>query len=401
MRIAFVTDSYHPTIDGVVTIVDIIRDSLVKLGHEVFIIAPDPGEKDRIEGVYYFPAIKYRAYEGYFLPILPSNKIEVLEKINPDVIHVYGIAVMALKGYIAAYTLKKPYVLTMTTMVTDTMAYYLPIKLPPDMLGKVENLAWFYIRQILNHSSAVITHTQPIMDELKSHGIRPKDERIIPAGIDIGTFRPLDDPDAKRRELGLMGKKVLMHVGRISFEKHIDDIVRALRNFDEDTVMVIVGDGPARPEVEGVVDELGLRDRVTFTGFVDRSDLPPLYNCADVCISCSRFETQGLSIMEAMACRKPVVCPNARAFSVIIEDGKDGFLFDGGVDELTEAIKKALDCDDSIRQNSMEKARSYSEENCARMLIDLYGDVVAAKKAKLESKSGKRVPDTAPGRKRL
>ena len=52
MRIAFVTDSYHPTIDGVVTIVDIIRDSLVKLGHEVFIIAPDPGEKDRLEGVY-------------------------------------------------------------------------------------------------------------------------------------------------------------------------------------------------------------------------------------------------------------------------------------------------------------------------------------------------------------
>ena len=385
MRIAFVTDSYHPTIDGVVTIVDIIRDSLVKLGHEVFIVAPDPGEKDRIEGVYYFPAIRYRAYEGYFLPIFPSNKIEILEKINPDVIHVYGIALMALKGYIAAYTLKKPYVITMTTMVTDTLEYYLPIKLPVDI---VEKFAWIYIRQILNHSSAVITHTQPIMDELKAHGITPRDERIIPAGIDIGTFRPLEDPDAKRRELGIEGKKVLMHVGRISYEKHIDDIVRALARFGEDTVMVIVGDGPARPEVEGVVDELGLRDRVTFTGFVDRNDLPELYNCADVCISCSRFETQGLSIMEAMACRKPVVCPNARAFSVIITDGKDGFLFDagGGVDELTEAIERSLDCDDSVRQNSMETARSYSEENCARMLLDLYADVIEAKKAKLAAK---------------
>jgi glycosyltransferase involved in cell wall biosynthesis len=92
--------------------------------------------------------------------------------------------------------------------------------------------------------------------------------------------------------------------------------------------------------------------------------------------------------MEAMACRKPVVCPNARAFSVIITDGKDGFLFDadGGVDELTEAIERALECDDSVRQNSMETARSYSEENCARMLLDLYADVIEAKKAKLESK---------------
>ena len=380
MRIAFVTDSYHPTVDGVVTIIDIIRDSLVRMGHEVFIIAPDPGEKDRIEGVYYFPAIKYRAYEGYFLPIFPSNKIEILEKIKPDVIHIYGIALMALKGYIAAYTLKKPVVLTMTTMVTDTLEYYLPIKLPVDI---VEKLAWIYISKILSHCSGVITHTQPIMDELKAHGVKPREERIIPAGIDIETFRPLDDPMAMRKQLGIEGKTVLMHVGRVSYEKHIDDIVRALASFDENTVLVIVGDGPARAEVESVVDELGLKDRVIFTGFVNRNELPPYYNCADVCISCSRFETQGLSIMEAMACRKPVVCPNARAFSVIIEDGKDGFLFDGGVDELTIAIRKALECDDTLRENSMRKARSYSEDNCAKMLLDLYEDVIATKKAKI------------------
>ena len=174
-----------------------------------------------------------------------------------------------------------------------------------------------------------------------------------------------------------------MHVVRISYEKHIDDIVRALSRVDPDTVMVIVGDGPARKDVEAVVDELGLRDRVTFTGFVNREDLPSLYNCADVCISCSRFETQGLSIMEAMACRKPVVCPNARAFSVIIEDGKDGFLFNGGVDELTTAIRRALECDDTLKENSMQKARSYSEDNCAKMLLDLYEDVIATKKAKI------------------
>ena len=386
MRIAFVTDSYHPTVDGVVTIIDIIRDSLVRMGHEVFIIAPDPGEKDRIEGVYYFPAIKYRAYEGYFLPIYPSNKIEILEKIDPDVIHIYGIALMALKGYIAAYTLKKPVVLTMTTMVTDTLEYYLPVKLPVDI---VEKLAWIYISKILSHCSGVITHTQPIMDELKAHGVKPREERIIPAGIDIDTFRPLDDPLAMRKELGIEGKTVLMHVGRVSYEKHIDDIVRALVNFDENTVLVIVGDGPARADIEDLVKRMALRDRVIFTGFVNRNDLPPYYNCADVCISCSKFETQGLSIMEAMACRKPVVCPNARAFSVIIEDGKDGFLYDGSEEGLTAAIRKALECDDALRENSMQKARSYSEDNCARMLIDLYSEVIEDKRKRLESKRRK------------
>ncbi|MBP5734360.1 MAG: glycosyltransferase, partial [Candidatus Methanomethylophilaceae archaeon] len=103
----------------------------------------------------------------------------------------------------------------------------------------------------------------------------------------------------------------------------------------------------------------------------------------------SKFETQGLCIMEAMACRKPVVCPNARAFSVIIEDGKDGFLYDGSEEVLTAAIRKALECDDALRENSMQKARSYSEDNCARMLIDLYSEVIEDKRKRLESKRRK------------
>ncbi|MBR1973073.1 MAG: glycosyltransferase [Candidatus Methanomethylophilaceae archaeon] len=386
MRIAFVTDSYHPTIDGVVTIVDSIRDSLVALGHEVVIVAPDPGEVHRIEGVYYFPAVSFPMYKGYYLPILPSNKLEILKEIDPDVIHGYGIAFMALKGYICAHEMKIPYVLTMTTMVTDTMEFYLPKFLP---LEPTEKLAWIYIREILNHSDAVITHTEPIMEELRSHGVDPRHVGIIPAGVETEIFRPIEGCTSIKDELGILDKRVIMHVGRISYEKHIDDIVRSLALLPDDVVMIIVGDGPARADVENTVNGCGFQDRVFFTGFVDKHRLPEYYNSADVCVSCSRFETQGLSIMEAMACRKPIVCPNARAFSVIIEDGKDGFLFDGGVEDMAEKINIALECDDSIRQAAMEKAQSYSKENCARMLLDLYDYVVDAKRKRLASKQKK------------
>ena len=386
MRIAFVTDSYHPTIDGVVTIVNSIRDSLVALGHEVVIVAPDPGEEYRIEGVYYFPAVSFPMYKGYYLPILPSNKLEILREIDPDVIHGYGIAFMALKGYICAHEMKIPYVLTMTTMVTDTMEFYLPKFLP---LEPTEKLAWIYIREILNHSDAVITHTEPIMEELRSHGVDPRHAGIIPAGVETEIFRPIEGCTSIKDELGILDKRVIMHVGRISYEKHIDDIVRSLVLLPDDVVMIIVGDGPARADVENTVNGCGFQDRVFFTGFVDKYRLPEYYNSADVCVSCSRFETQGLSIMEAMACRKPIVCPNARAFSVIIEDGKDGFLFDGGIEDMAEKINIALECDDSIRQAAMEKAQSYSKENCARMLLDLYDYVVDAKRKRLTSKQKK------------
>lgn len=381
MRIAFITDSYHPTIDGVVTIVDSIRDSLVALGHEVFIIAPDPGEEHRLEGTHYFPSVRFPMYEGYYLPILPSNKLEVLREIDPDVIHAYGIAFMALKGYLCAREMGIPYVITMTTMVTDTMEYYLPKFLPPK---QTERLAWIYIRQVLNHSDAVITHTQPIMDELEGHGVRPRHVGIIPAGLETDVFRPLPDGATVRESFGVGNGRIIMHVGRVSFEKHIDDIVRSLKWLPEDVVLVVVGDGPARKDVEDTAMDCGFGDRVVFTGFVDRMSLPWYYNAADVCVSCSRFETQGLTVMEAMACGKPVVCPNARAFSVIIEDGKDGFLFDGGVEDMAEKINLALDCDGSVGMAAMAKARGYSRENCADMLTDLYEHVIEVKKGKIK-----------------
>ena len=68
------TDSYRPTTDGVVTAVLITRRVLEELGHTVFIAAPDPGPEYREKGVYYFRAIKFRTYEGYFVPIFPSEK---------------------------------------------------------------------------------------------------------------------------------------------------------------------------------------------------------------------------------------------------------------------------------------------------------------------------------------
>lgn len=374
------TDSYHPTVDGVVTIIDTFKASLESLGHKVFIVAPDPGEDNRIEGVRYFPAVAFTSYEGYFVPILPSNKLEVLKEIRPDVIHTFGAALMPLKGLIAARALRVPAMLTMTTMVTDTLGYYSPLKNVPAELQ--EKVAWVYLRWLMNSMDGVMVHTRCIMDELEAHGVRPKDGRIIPAGINTDVFKPTVGPFDIRDTHNIRGKKVLMHVGRISYEKHVDDIVRAMARIN-DSVLVVVGDGPAIQSVKDAAEECGVSDRVVFTGFIDRVILPEIYSVADVCISCSRFETQGLSIMEAMACGRPVVCPNARAFSEIITDGVDGFLFDGGVDELTARIQDALADDGTVAQRGMETAASYSEENCAKMLLSMYEDLIDRKNEEL------------------
>lgn len=376
------TDSYHPSIDGMVFVVDSEKKSLERLGHEVFILAPDPGEEHRIDGVYYFPATSFSSYKGYYVPIYPSNKIEILKGINPDVIHSHGLTLMALKGFIAAHTLKIPYVVTMGTMVTDALQYYLPVKLPVDIM---ESLSWIYLKALLNHSDAVVSFTTPIIEELKAKGIEPRDYRIITAGVDTDIFHPIPEPEGLRESMGLVGKRVIMCVGRLSFEKHVEEVVRSLKLLPEDVHLIIDGDGPAAEFIDQVISEEGMSDRAHMIGMVERTDLPKYYTMVDVCVSASRFETQGLSLMEAMACRVPIVVPNVRAFKEIIIDGENGFLFDGGIEDMAKRVMEALEIskDPSIRDAAMERAKSYSEESSARKLEELYGSVIKAKKERL------------------
>ena len=80
------------------------------------------------------------------------------------------------------------------------------------------------------------------------------------------------------------------------------------------------------------------------------------------------------------------MCPEARAFTEIIHNGVDGFMFTGGIEDMADAINRALNCDDSVKEAAMERARSFSELNCAKMLEAMYEDVIKAKKERLSKK---------------
>lgn len=366
MRIAMMTDSWYPTRDGVVTSVTIIRESLEALGHEVFIIAPEPEKESRQEGVHYFPAVRFRSYEGYYVPILPSNKMEILEKIRPDVIHVHGVATMALRALICSRELGIPTVITFHTMVDDAAKYYSPVKLPPELMDR---LIWIYLRQMLKRMDVVVTPTECIGEELKGHGAECRNLVTIPTGTDTAEFHPGIDSGFVRERHGLVGKRVAIHVGRISYEKELDMVVRAMRIVD--AVLLVAGKGPAQKDVETLVDELGLSGKVVFAGFVPDSELPAYYNAADIAVSASKFETQGLSVIEAMASGRPVACRNGRAFAEIVEDGVNGYLFDDE-EGCAAAMEKAFDAPEEVRRASYATALANSRDRSAEMYVDAY-----------------------------
>ena len=381
MRIAMMTDSYFPTRDGVVTSICTIKESLEELGHEVFIIAPEPEKEKRQEGVYYFKAVKFKSYDGYYVPIFPTNKIEMLKKINPDIIHIHGVATMAIRGLICGHTLGIPTVMTFHTMVDDAAQYYSPIKLPPETMNR---LVWIYLRQILKRMDVVVTPTACIGEEIKGHGAVCRNLVTVPTGAKTDVFHPGMPYDDLVSKYGLEGKRVIIQVGRVSYEKDIDMVIRAMRHVDAH--LLIVGKGPAKDDLEELVKSLRLEDKITFTGFVSDEDLPRFYNMGDMVVSASKFETQGLTILEAMATGKPVACRNGRAFAEIVKDGVNGYLFDDD-DECVRAIERCLDAPEDVRRASFETAMENSRAKSIERYVKAYELAIETKRRRAEGKS--------------
>ncbi len=377
MRIAIMTDSYRPTTDGVVTAVLITRRVLEELGHTVFIIAPDPGKEYREEGVYYFRAVKFRTYPGYYIPLFPSDKSDLIRKLRPDVIHIRGVAFMAEKALIASHNTGIPTVLTYDTMVTDVIEQYSPIKLPKEILVKAASL---YLRILLKRPNAVAVPSPSTGRELTEViGARPRQMYVIPTGIDTDHFTRSDAGPAIREKYGLEGKRVVIFVGRLSYEKNVDLLIRSLKLLDEDIVLMIVGQGPAGDYLHKLVEEEGLSDRALFTGYVFDQALVDHYSCADAFVSASVFETQGFTVQEAMSCGLPVACGNGRAFTDFIHDGENGYLFNLTEEECAQAIVSALNAPEEVRVKSKETARSYGLKPTTERLVKLYEEVISQK----------------------
>ncbi|MDR1405505.1 MAG: glycosyltransferase [Candidatus Methanoplasma sp.] len=377
MRIAIMTDSYLPTRDGVVTAVMTLSKSLEDLGHTVFVIAPDPGEDQRKPGISYFPAMKFRKYPDYFLPLFPSGKRELIESLDIDIIHIHGIAFMALKGLIVSRQTGIPAVATYCTNVVDTMEYYSPLPVP---IGMQTRLAWIYIRNLLKRPSCVIALTPATLTEFEENGVMTKRTEVIPVGIDVNRFRQGLDGSGIRNRHGLTAEKVVIHVGRVSYEKNIDIPIRAMRYLPDDVKLLIVGKGPALQDMKDLAKKEGLGDRTIFAGFVPDDELALYYSASDAAVSASRFETQGLTVAEAMACGLPAACSDGRAFLDVVEEGVNGFFFKDTPEQCAEAIAKCLECGEMLSSNARKTAESYSMESVGKRMESLYADIVSKRK---------------------
>lgn len=162
------------------------------------------------------------------------------------------------------------------------------------------------------------------------------------------------------RQHGLNGRKIVLYVGRLSEEKNLSRLVEAFAKVsgqDPNAVLVLVGDGPSKAFLQCLAGELSVSDKTFFVGHQENQRLYVWYLLATVFALPSRMEPYGAVVNEALLAGVPVLCSSYAGASVLIRDGKNGYIVDPErVDGIAVALGKALATGEQV-ENVMEKQR--------------------------------------------
>ena len=188
--------------------------------------------------------------------------------------------------------------------------------------------------ELVKNCQQIIVSTSLGRDELiHYYGASPSRIHIIPCGVNLDLFRPIDQERARRR-LNLNGEDVLLFVGRLVPIKGLDRLLMAISYLERKRPMkllVIGGDDQnpiPRENLRNLTKELGISDHVTFFGFVDHEELPWFYSVADVCVIPSFHESFGLVALESLACGTPVIATKVGVMESVIRSSHNGYVVD-------------------------------------------------------------------------
>ncbi|BCJ40199.1 GDP-mannose-dependent alpha-mannosyltransferase [Actinoplanes ianthinogenes] len=313
MRIALVTESFMPDVNGVAHSVVRTAEHLLRTGHEPLVIAPVPAPGP-VPATLPYPVVRIPSIPmpGYpqirlGLPKLPALRAAIRAH-DADVVHLASPFVLGAWARTAATKLDLP---TVAVYQTDVAAYARARN-----LGVCEDLSWRWIRRLHNRATRTLAPSTESVTALHRHGV----ERVHlwRRGVDDVRFHPGRRSAGVRRALCGDGEVLVGYVGRLAVEKEIDLLAGVTRL--PGVRLVVVGDGPAGATLRKALP------RATFLGARHGGQLARIYASLDVFAHTGPFETFGQTVQEAMASGVPVVAPARGGPCDLVRDGSTGFL---------------------------------------------------------------------------
>ncbi len=382
MRILQVIHYFSPLHGGgSIEVVYQLSKALVQRGYEVVIYASDfELDKEYAQSLNGVRVVLFHCIANIGLMLIsPKMKKQLKREIRDfDVIHMHNFR--SYQNVIASRYAKKygiPYVLQAHGSVLRIIE--------KQKLKKIYDTFWGY--KILKHASKVIAVSNIEVEQYKQLGVGKDKIEVIPNGIDTDSFKNLPEPNQFKRKYHIREKYLILFLGRVHKIKGIDFLIKSFSKLTkelDDAVLVIAGqDDGYKREAKVLAKNLGLHDKVKFTGRIDGKDKLCAYVDADVLVYPSIFEIFGLVPFEAIMCGTPVIVTEDCGCGQLIKEAKAGYLVhygdvEGLKDKILEAFRHPEDCKRMVKSGKKHIMKNLSWDNIAKQVTQAYSNALGA-----------------------
>ncbi|MDR0690828.1 MAG: glycosyltransferase family 4 protein [Streptococcaceae bacterium] len=380
MKIGFFTDTYFPQVSGVATSIYTLKNELEKMGHIVYIFTTtDPhankNEEKRIIRLPSVPFISCKDRRVMVRGIVETYRIAC--KLDLDIIHTHTEFGLGILGKITAQRLKIPVVHTWHTNYEEYLHYIAKGKLIRPVHVKM------MAKLLFNKIDGIVCPSQLVLEMLRDYGIKSP-MRVISTGIDIHRFIcpeiTTEDEQNLRQSLGIQDSDILLlTLSRLAYEKNIHLLISGMPKIFakySNAHLVIVGDGPARIDLERQAYTLELSDHVHFTGMIDNKKVVYYYHAADYFISASNSETQGLTYAESLASGLQSIVYGNAYLEELLDNEMFGCLYyeqDAFANVLMDYMEKNIVIDEDLLN---KKLYDISSDHFGLSMVDFYLDTL-------------------------
>ena len=390
MRIGIFTETYTPYISGLVTSEVMLKNALEKQGHEVYVVTAnlesfkyEYNEKERVLKV---PGVPTGIYDSRLTSIYPVRAVNKIKSWHLDVIHSQTEFAIGTFARLFAKQFNIPLVHTYHTMYEDYIYYITKGYFDKSSKKLVEYLTKFYCATT---ATELIVPTNKIYKLFKEKYKFEKNINIIPTGIEVERFYKENIKEEELEELRKtlrINKKdfVILFVGRLAEEKNIEFLINSQKKLHgkyKNIKLILVGDGPDKEKYKDMVQKLDLEDNVIFTGKTAWGDMPYYYHVANVFATASKTETQGLTIIEAMASNVVPVCMRDEAFQSMVTEDLDGLFFETQ-EEYEKIIMHLYENKSELERYDRQariQAETYSYKYYGERVLEVYNRAIREK----------------------
>jgi glycosyltransferase involved in cell wall biosynthesis len=364
-------------VNGVVGTVCLLKKGFEEHGHKVYIFAPAFDDyRDAESRIFRFPAVDLTREVKYPVAIPFSPQInQILASLHLDIIHCHHPFVLGPLGHKIARRKQIPTVYTFHTQY-EQYSHYIP--LPVRLVNKISRQKIYRFCQMVDR---ITTPAESARQLLLSYGVA-NSITVIPNPTLITSAA--GDGAAIRAKYGLGSESLLINIGRIAPEKNLELLLRAFRLMldqkpAEGLKLMIVGDGPAMPELRLITAKLNLKEQVIFTGLVPPTEVPGYLAAADLFVMTSFSEVKPLAQLEALAAGVPIVSvPAPGANDTIIHD-QNGLLVAAEPEAFSAAVTDLLTDPSRLaryQNGARQTAAGYSHTKIAADYLELFARTI-------------------------